>query len=303
VLSQVRDRYDDQLAALPDGRWASATNLAVTWWSVDGPDGWVRASEAQPGPLAWLPDSGMLAWGPTVIRDGEVAWPVGPLVKAAVDDLSGDARRRYVLVAAAVSSDAKSVALILRHQLPRTIAARTPAAPGPESRVAIVESTSLTRRAIVREGAPIATALSWGGGPLIVGLVGQAIEVDESSLHPTARPLPSRTACRSVASGQDGQMAAGMADGQVIVWSTGVTPTGWAAHAGVVGAMSWAPEGGLLATGGADGVLRVWTGSAKKSAELSLGAVVEAVTWLDGQRLVAKSGPQPGRILVIGNDA
>ena len=303
VDREVGGRYDDRLATLPGGRWASATDLSLTWWSADGPGDWVRSEEALPGPLVWLPAVEELAWGPTVVRDGRPAWHVGPMVRAAVGDLGDNAARRFVPTAGAVSPEARFVAVALRRQLPRTVPSRTPAVPGPESRVAVVDQKSEERVAVVHEGGTAPTALAWGVGALFVGLVGTVLEVGQDTFEPVERALPRMSACRCLAVTRDGRVAAGLADGHAVVWFGPVEPTTWPAHDGVITAAAWRPGGGGLATGGADGMVRLWSHTGACMAEAGFGTAIDALAWADEGRLVAKAGGQGGAVLVLSADS
>jgi WD40 repeat protein len=217
-----------------------------------------------------------------------------------VADIGEGAARRFVPVAGSVSADGRYVALTLRRQLPRTVASRTPPVSGPEARVAVVDVAPPALRTVVHEGGSAPTALSWGVGPLVVGLVAQVIEVEGDGGQAVIRPLPSASACRCLATTAGGRVAAGLADGQAVVWSGRDGLSAWPAHDGVVAAAAWGPDGRGLATGGADGVVRLWSDAGERRGEVRVGGAVEALAWPDDGRLVAKAGGQAGRVVVIG---
>jgi hypothetical protein len=313
VASTWSDREDSVLAALPGGRWASATDRALTRWDdVAGPGEPVVVAEPRPGPLVWLPAIDALGWGPTrAERDGP-----DHFVLTALDDVGPSEARRYRLVAGAVDATASAALVALRYQPPKVSAELAPAQVGPTTRLAVV---SLDRRGevrIVEDDGPHITALVWGDGPLLLGRQAEVWEIGDpwsaTADERGRRSLPSGAAPCCLATGPAGVTGAGLTDGTVVTWEPGAesvttggsggtstVDAGPVRHDGEVRALAWAPDARALATGGVDGRVRVWAAGRSPRDELDLGGAVEALAWLDDGRIVAVVADGDRRVVLL----
>ncbi|CAA9230539.1 MAG: hypothetical protein AVDCRST_MAG50-1151 [uncultured Acidimicrobiales bacterium] len=300
VESSWDGRYDDRLVALPDGRWASATDRALTRWDVDGPGDPVVVDEPRRGPLVWLPAVDQLAWGPA-LADGSGPEP-SSLATAALPELAASAIRHYRVALGTFEPLGRKVVLALEHQPSRSTAAGSRT--GPRTRLAVVDRVRGECTSMLGDDLGEPGCVAAGAGCVLVGLPGRVMVLPGGDPGTEVR-LPGVAAARALAvdsAGIDptGVAAAAFGDGTVATWALGATSVSpRPAHDGAVLALTWAPGGRALATAGADGMVRCWTTGGKPSAETDLGDAVTAVAWLADGRLVAKVGSSAGRIVVL----
>jgi len=293
VVAEITDRFDDRLAALPEGAWASATPWEVTSWREGRPERVDRLDRELPGPLVWLEKPRRLACGPGLLGDG--SRQVADLVAAALGDLPDGSARRFVLAVGTVDPDGRQVLLALRRQEPRTLASLAPPIAGPPSRVSVFDADG-GRGAVLGEG-ELPTSVAWGGH-LLLGFGGRVEARTARDDAPSVLRLPGPEAALALTASP--APAAGTAAGLLVAWTPSLeTRSWWEAHAGRVRAIAWSPGADRLASGGDDGWLRQWTPDGRRLAELDLGGAVAAVAWLDDGRLVVATGSPEGRVLVV----
>ncbi len=293
MLAEVDGRFEDRLAATPEGV-ASATDRAVARWTITARGlaaDVLHVSDAHhPGPLAWLDGASKLAWGATVLDGTAPAWPLDPLVAEALKDVGAGGPRVFELVAGAVAGDARHVVLVLERPRSRRLASEAKERGAPSVRVAIVDASTGELVEIVEHVDGVPTALAWGDSPLTFGVVGRVLVRGEEPMR-----IGDGTAARALATSNDGTLAAGSARGRIYT-----RELEWDAHDGPVAALAWRPdESGLarLASGGPDG-LRVWSADGELVAGLDDGGGVEAIAWASDDQLVVKSGGPGGRIVL-----
>ncbi len=112
------------------------------------------------------------------------------------------------------------------------------------------------------------------------------------------RTLPAG-AVRSLGWSVTGTLAAGLANGEVVMWeaASGVEKKRWQAHAGAVAALGWQPSEDLLVTGGADGVLAGWRGDGRPAGKWPLHGPVTALDWRPEGGEIAVVLGHPARLL------
>ena len=292
MVARVADRFEDQVAAVPGG-WVSASARALVRWADAVPGEPLRCAEAGPGPVAWLPGAGALAWGPTVLDGERARWSPGDVATVALADLGAGGVRVFDLVAAAVAGDARQVLAAYRRPQPRVRGAQVT---GETSRVAIVDPLGGDLVETVPGRLP--TSVRWGGARLVLGYPG-AVAVREPGGGWWRGGWDDPTAATALHTDPEGELAVGTASGQLVRFDgDGAVAGRWRAHEGPVTALTGA--GDVLASGGADGTVRIWAGGSLRD-EVDVGGAVSSLAWTEDERVIALRGGPGGVLLVLAS--
>jgi hypothetical protein len=289
MVARVADRFEDQVAAVPGG-WVSASARALVRWVDDVAGEPQRCAEAGPGPVAWLPGPGALAWGPTILDGERPRWSSGDVARFGLADLGAGAARVFDLVAAAVGGDARHVLAAFRRPQPRKRGAQVR---GETTRVVIVDPLGGDLVETVPGRLP--TSVRWGGPRLVLGYPGE-VAVREPGGGWSRGGWDDPTAATALHTDPGGDLTIGTASGLLVRFDgRGAVAERWRAHEGPVAAVTG--SGGVLASGGADGTVRIWAGG-KLRDEVDVGGAVSSLAWTEDDRVVALRGG-PGGVLLI----
>jgi hypothetical protein len=289
VRAEFGDRFEAHLAAVPGG-WISASSRALTRWTAVGPDEPLMVSEALPGPLAWLPRSGRIGWGPTVLADAEPRWPVGQLGRELLSDLGEQSARSFSLVTGAVSGEESEIFVVFGRAQSRVRGAP--------------DHAETVRQAIVRPDGTVLEPLSgtrptvvmWGDGDLAVGAPG-LLRVRPKIGDWQHLDLGATTAPRSLARGPGDLIAAGTARGGVLIFDDGGNRRhSWSAHEAPVTAVCFASN--VVVTGATDGLIRTWEGG-RSTGELATNRPVVDLASVGDGRVVAVVGSSGDAVLLL----
>ena len=190
-----------------------------------------------------------------------IEWPSGSLVQdltpALTDGLPSPAVRGFGLDAAAFTPDGRAALLSGQYRPPRGL----PSQPG---------WSGPTKRVILTDGDSATLLWSEGVGRFVLACADSVAAFADTTVRivrrtpPGTEPRPQTlgghdTAVRALAFGPGGKLlAAGFADGNVVVWSlsSGLESARWQAHDTDVLTLDWA--GDRLVTGGSDGSVRLF---------------------------------------------
>ena len=274
-----------------EGTFASAIRTRITLTEADRHDRDIDAPGSVLG-LALDPTGRQLLAAPYTFD-----LPAGTLAADATNalthDLPGEAARGFEVVAAAAAADGRATVVAGRYRPPRGVPAK-PGWSGPGTRVALQTDDGPT---IVWEGVggdlTVACAASVAAfADTTVRLVDRVrnAEVTELGTGPAvARALAFDSA--------EGRLAAGFADGTVMVFSVveGTLLAQWHPQESDVWALAWA--GDRLLTGGGDGSVRLFAvdGSAVASTDPQQYRPITALAVHPGgdRALAAARGPYP----------
>lgn len=285
------DRESSALAWADDGvTFASAIRTTITLTEHEGHDRDIAAPGSVLG-LAFDPTGQRLLAAPYSfdLPGGTLA---GDATDALTQGLPQEAARGFELEAAA--ADGRAIVLAGRYRPPRGLPPQSGWS-GPASRIVLQSGDTPT---VVWEGVAGDLTVACGAAALvafadktvrIVGRNGDGAATELGSGPAVARALAFDPA--------EERLAAGFADGTVIVWSiAGGTPTAqWQAQESDVWALAW--PGDRLLTGGGDGSVRLFTadGTAVASTGVQQHRPITALAvHPDGRSaLAAVGGPYP----------
>lgn len=287
-------------------RFAVADTRTLTLYENGRPVAKAVSDEPLPGPLRSLPSAtgARFGWGPSPVSRADRPLAVGPLMRAALSDVTDHGDRDYRLVIGAVDTTATFSAVYLRWQAPRTVGGRSePPSPQPITRLAVVDLARLSRTATLPYGEPgDPSSLAIVGQSVAVGLVRKVLVFAGAEAPPVQLPTgTSKTVTCLVPTGNAERVAAGTADGRVFVWVAAKTWPGttWAAHDSAVTAVTWGSADQTVWTGARDGTVRQWRPDGQRVTDLSFGAEVVGVGQLDDRRIVVCVGGRRAGIHLV----
>jgi hypothetical protein len=293
----VDGRFDDRLAAVPDG-WATASSHALTTWrrsaGILTPVTGRPHDEAVVGPLTWLTRAGILGWGPLSCSGQQPSGSVRALLAIALADEGEGAAREFDLATGAVAGDVDRTFVSFRRRQSRVRGAPTR---GDTVRSAIVDTSAGSVVEYVAGAVP--TAVAWGDGPLVLGHPGRVRLRRDGSW--SDHDLPGPTAARAVCTAADAVIA-GTAAGVVARIDRSGNVTTWPAHQGPVTALSVGAAPELIVSGGSDGMIRVWSDGDLRE-EFAAGSPVDAVAGPVDGAVAALIGGSGGSLVILKSES
>lgn len=117
--------------------------------------------------------------------------------------------------------------------------------------------------------------------------------------------LPAGAPVKSLAWHPSGKLAAGLENGEVVLWDTPAAeqmPSRWKAHASAITTMAWHPREETLVTGGSDGLIAWWDRTGKPGRQVQRRGPIQGLDWRqDGSEIAVILG-EPAQVLVSTAD-
>ena len=297
-----------RVAIESDRRFAVADARTFTLYEDGRSSAASIAPEPLPGPVVALSEGasrsrgGLFGWGPTAVSKSDYPLSAGKLVRAGLSDVMDRADREYRIVVGAVDATGQTAVVFLRWQPPRSIGG-APKPRGPYTRLATVDLKRLALGDVIAYNeSSDPTAIAWGAGAIAVGASGKVLVWPSPSNAPIQLPTSSPKSVRELATTSNGDLlAAGMTDGNVLVWKTGKSWPGlaWPAHQNPVTAVNWGLGGQTLWTGSADGTVRQWRADGQRLTEFAVSGEVTGVGALDANQVVVATGGSRASTLLV----